>query len=62
MKTLILIAIGASAMYLYLNPGDTDGLIGTAKSGINNAAKSIVDATEPSTAEKLQKEVDNILK
>ena len=62
MKTLILLAIGASAMYLYLNPGDTDGLIGTAKSGVNKAAQVVVDATEPTPAEKLQIEVDKMLK
>jgi hypothetical protein len=62
MKTLFLLAVGACAMYLYLNPGDTDGLISTAKSGVNKAAQVVVDATEPSPAENLQKKVDEMLK
>ena len=62
MRTIIILLIGAGAMYLYLNPGDTDGLIDTGKTAINKAANAVADITDTSPAEKLQKEVDSFLK
>lgn len=46
MKLIIGIAIGFVATYLYFNPGDWDGVIDTAKTGINKGASVVKELTD----------------
>jgi len=45
MKAIFFIVIGAAAMYLYLNPGDTAGLIDMGKTVVNEGATIVKEAT-----------------
>ena len=46
MKALVFLVLGAAGMYLYLNPGDIDGLTETARSAANSAGTFIVENTK----------------
>jgi len=54
MKAIFYAVIGAGAMYLYLNPGDVDGLTEMAREGVNSAAESVAQATEESPTDTLK--------
>ena len=54
MKAIFFAILGAGAMYLYLNPGDVDGLTEMAREGVNSAAESVADATEKSPTDTLK--------
>lgn len=45
-KSLFFMTIGAAAAYLYMNPGDVDGMIDIGKQGINKGATVIQEATK----------------
>jgi len=45
-KAFIFAVIGAGAMYLYLNPGDMDGLINIATTATNDLATTVKEATD----------------
>jgi len=45
-KAVIFAIIGAGAMYLYLNPGDIEGLKTIAIEATNQAATTVKEATE----------------
>ena len=45
-KAIVFGLVGAGAMYLYLNPGDMDGLINIATSAVNDGATIVKEATE----------------
>ena len=45
-KAVIFAIIGAAGMYLYLNPGDMDGLINIATTATNDLATTVKEATE----------------
>ena len=45
-KALVFLLIGAGATYLYLNPGDVDGMIELGKDGINQGATIVKEMTE----------------
>tara|TARA_B100000900_G_scaffold237686_1_gene201831 strand:- start:970 stop:1113 length:144 start_codon:yes stop_codon:yes gene_type:complete len=45
MKAIFFIVIGAAAMYLYLNPGDIDGMIDMGKTVVNEGATIVKEAT-----------------
>jgi len=45
-KAFIFAVIGAGAMYLYLNPGDMDGLINIATTAVNDGATIVKEATD----------------
>ena len=44
-KNILFFVIGAGAMYLYLNPGDVDGMKDVAFNAINGGAKVVLEAT-----------------
>lgn len=46
-KTIIAMAIGATGMYFYTNPGKTDDLVNMAKKSVNSVANQVADATSP---------------
>ena len=46
MKAIIFFAIGAAACYLYLNPGDIDGMMDMGKNSINQGASIVKEMTE----------------
>ena len=54
MKAIFFAILGAGAMYLYLNPGDVDGLTEMAREGVNSAAESVANATEKSPTDTLK--------
>ena len=45
-KAMLFLAIGAGCAYLYMNPGDVDGMLEMGKAGINKGATVIVEATK----------------
>ena len=45
-KALFFVAVGAIGAYLYMNPGDVDGAVNMMKSGINQGAEMVVEATK----------------
>lgn len=45
-KAIVFALLGAGAMYLYLNPGDTQGLLDTARGAANSAGQFIVEQTK----------------
>jgi|DEB0MinimDraft_3_1074331.scaffolds.fasta_scaffold600368_2 hypothetical protein len=45
-RAIVFGLIGAGAMYLYLNPGDMDGLISMFTSVVNDGATLVKEATE----------------
>ena len=54
MKAIFFALLGAGAMYLYLNPGDVDGLTEMAREGVNSAAERVAEATENSPTDALK--------
>lgn len=45
-KAIIFIAIGACGAYLYMNPGDVDGMTDMVKTGVNTGATIVQEATK----------------
>lgn len=45
-KAIFFMIIGAAAAYLYLNPGDVDGMVDIGKKGIHKGAVVIQEATK----------------
>ena len=45
-KAIVFFALGAGACYLYLNPGDVDGMMQMGKDSINSGASVIKEITE----------------
>tara|TARA_B110000240_G_scaffold163208_1_gene183076 strand:- start:1110 stop:1253 length:144 start_codon:yes stop_codon:yes gene_type:complete len=45
-KAIIFMAIGACGAYLYMNPGDVDGMTNMVKEGVNTGATIIQEATK----------------
>ena len=45
-KAVLFFVIGAGAAYLYMNPGDVDGMLEMGKQGIHNGALVIQEATK----------------
>ena len=45
-RAILFMAIGAFGAYLYMNPGDVTGATDMLKSGINQGATIIQEATE----------------
>ena len=45
-KALVFMAIGACGAYLYINPGDVDGMATMVKDGVNKGATVIQEATK----------------
>ena len=45
-KAILFFVIGAGAAYLYMNPGDVDGMLDMGKQGINKGALVIQEATK----------------
>jgi hypothetical protein len=43
---LMSFCIGAGAMYLYIHPGDVDGMKQTGLNALNTGAKIVVEATD----------------
>jgi len=44
-KAILFLAIGAGAAYLYMNPGDVDGMLEMGRHGINKGAEVVYEAT-----------------
>ena len=57
MKALFWLVVGAGAMYLYLNPGDFDGLVVMGKGAVHDVSSTLADLSEQTPKEKL----DNLL-
>jgi len=45
-KAILFFCIGAGCAYLYMNPGDVDGMLEMGKSLTNTGAQSIVELTK----------------
>lgn len=45
-KAILFFVIGAGAAYLYMNPGDVDGMIQMGKTGLHEGALVIQEATK----------------
>jgi len=46
MKAIFFFLLGCAATYLYLNPGDIDGLVEITKTALNDGATYVKDATD----------------
>ena len=46
MRAIVFFAIGAGACYLYLHPGDVDGMMQMGKDSINSGASIIKEMTD----------------
>jgi len=45
-RALVFVAVGFTACWLYLKPGDLDGVVDLAREGVNSTATVVKDATE----------------
>lgn len=45
-KAVIFMLVGAVGTYLYLNPGDVDGVLEMGRDGVNTAATIVQEATQ----------------
>jgi len=45
-KAIMFMIIGACGAYLYMNPGDVDGMTDMVKEGVNKGATVIQEATK----------------
>ena len=45
-KAIFFMIIGAALAYLYMNPGDVDGMVDIGKQGIHKGATVIQEATK----------------
>ena len=46
-KAILFLVIGAGAAYLYMNPGDVDGMLQMGKDGIHRGATVLHEVTKP---------------
>ena len=46
LKAVLFLVIGAGCAYLYMNPGDVDGMLEMGKTGINKGATVVMEATK----------------
>lgn len=53
-RALVYGSVGFAAAWLYLNPGDLDGLLKVAREGVNSAATTVVEATDKSNIAKVE--------
>jgi hypothetical protein len=53
-RALVYGSVGFAAAWLYLNPGDLDGLMSFAREGVNSAATTVVEATDKSNITKVE--------
>ena len=45
-KAILFLVIGAGCAYVYMNPGDVDGMLEMGKTGINKGATVVMEATK----------------
>ena len=53
-RALVYGSVGFAAAWLYLNPGDLDGLLSFARESVNSAATTVVEATDKSNIAKVE--------
>jgi hypothetical protein len=53
-RAIVYGSVGFAAAWLYLNPGDLDGLLKVAREGVNSAATTVVEATDKSNIAKVE--------
>ena len=53
-RALVYGSVGFAAAWLYLNPGDLDGLLSFVREGVNSAATTVVEATDKSNIAKVE--------
>ena len=53
-KAIVFAIVGAGGMYLYLNPGDFEGMVEVGKEAVHEGASVVAEATSDSPMEKLE--------